>query len=309
MSVLHFAWPWLFVALALPLLARALLPAVHGGAALRVPTLPAGAPGDTQTRPAWPLALAALAWLLLVAAAARPQLPPTPTPQAASGRDLMLAFDVSMSMATADLRLGEQTVERLQAARALADDFLQRRGGDRVGLVVFGAQAYLHTPLTFDLRAVRAALGTAQAGLAGRETALGDAIALATRHLSALPDSARVLVLLTDGTNTSGTLTPARSAWLARRENVRIHALGIGASADLNEAALRDIARQTGGSYARATDSAGIARFLQAIESAEPIVRESITVRPMRELYAWPLSLALLLAGALAWRYTREVAA
>jgi Ca-activated chloride channel homolog len=303
MNALHLAWPWMLALLPLPVLLRALLAPAETDAALRVPRLPDGASLPARRR--LPLLLAALAWLLLVLAAARPQLPDT-APPPASGRDLMLALDVSMSMATADLRLDGKTVERLQAARALADGFLARRDGDRVGLLVFGTQAYLHTPLSFDLRAVRDALASAQVGLAGRDTALGDAIALAVKHLKALPDSARVLVLLTDGASTAGTLAPARAAWLAQRENVRIHAIGIGASSDLDETTLREITAQTGGSYARAADGAALAQFLNRIDALETIqpARPGST---LRELYAWPLALALACALA-AWRL-REAAA
>lgn len=307
MNGLDFAWPWLLALLPLPLLLRIVLVPVDTNAALRMPRLPPGL--ATSMRSRLPLGLAALAWLLLVLAAARPQLPGPAIPQPASGRDLMLAVDVSMSMATADLRLGQQTVERLQAARTLADKFLERRQGDRIGLLVFGAQAYLHTPLSFDVQAVRAALGTAQAGLAGRETALGDAIALAVKHLKTLPDSARVLVLLTDGANTAGSQSPARAAWLARRENVRIHAIGIGAASELDEAALRDIAGQTGGSYARASDGAALEQFLTRIDGIEAIAQAAPAALTMRELYVWPLALAMALVCALLAVRTRGVAA
>lgn len=305
MNGLDFAWPWLLALLPLPWLLRIVLAPLETNTALRMPRLPQSL--ATSMRSRLPLGLTALAWLLLVLAAARPQLPGPAIPQPASGRDLMLAVDVSMSMATADLRLGQQTVERLQAARTLADKFLERRQGDRIGLLVFGAQAYLHTPLSFDLQAVRAALGTAQAGLAGRETALGDAIALAVKHLKTLPDSARVLVLLTDGANTAGSLSPARAAWLARRENVRIHAIGIGAAPELDEAALRDIAGQTGGSYARASDGAALDQFLTRIDGIEAIAHTAPVALTMRELYVWPLALAL--ACALLAMRTRGVAA
>lgn len=297
---MSFAWPWLFLVLPLPWAMRLLLPQMEQGIALRVPHLPETA---VRASPAnangW---IAILAWLLLVAAAARPQMPGDPLPVRA-GAGLVIAFDVSMSMSATDLQHGKSTVERLHAARILADDFLAQREGDRAGLVVFGAQAYLHTPLTHDLHAVRAALASVQAGLAGRETALGDAIALSVKYLKNLPESARVMVLLTDGANTAGTLDPSRAAWLAQREGVRIHAVGIGAGA--NETALKDIAAQTGGSYARATDSQALAAFFDNVARAEPAVRIE-GMRAMRELYSWPLALACLLAAVHAWRTHRE---
>lgn len=300
------AWPWCFLALPLPWLLRLWRKPAAAGAALRLPTLPLAEDTDAVGRTGWPLWVAGLAWILLLFAAARPQLPEPGPGQPASGRELMLAFDVSASMASTDLSLAGKPVDRLAAARLFAGDFLAKRQGDRVGLVVFGRQSYLHTPLTFDLEAVRAALDSVEVGLAGRETAIGDAIALATRHLRELPGSERVLVLVTDGANTAGTLTPARGAWLARREGVRIHAVGIGSGADLDEAGLREIAEQSGGSYQRVTDGAAMAAFwqrLDVLEASAPAGR-----RPPRELYAWPLGLALMLVAVLAWRHGSEAA-
>lgn len=298
MNEISFAWPWAFLALPLPWLARRLLrPA--GGTAIRLPSLPP-VPASTPARATIPYLVAALAWLLLVGAAMRPQAAAERSAPY-SGRDLLLAFDVSASMATRDLTFGGQPAERLQAARTLAGEFLHGRDGDHVGLIVFGAQAYLHTPLTFDLAAVRDALGTAETGLAGRETALGDAIALATKHLRTQPADARVLVLLSDGANTAGTLAPLRAAWLAQRDNVRVHAVGIGA-AELDDATLKAIAAQTGGMYARATDGAALRVFFQRIAQAEPAAASAPPRRRLRELYVWPLAAALALACALALR-------
>lgn len=307
MSGIAFAWPWCFLALPLPWLARHLLrPA--GGAALRVPALPPIA-AAMPARASMAVLIAVLAWLLLVVAAMRPQAPGGPEAPVApqSGRDLLLAFDVSASMATRDLEMNGRPVERLHAARAVAGEFLHGRDGDRVGLIVFGAQAYLHTPLTFDLIAVRDALGTAETGLAGRETALGDAIALATRHLRAQPAEARVLVLLSDGASTAGTLDPARAAWLAHREKVRVHTVGIG-SAELDEPTLKGIAEQTGGMYTRATDGAELRAFFDRIEQIEPAAGAAPR-RPLRELYPWPLGVAFVLSCWLALRRAREACA
>jgi Ca-activated chloride channel homolog len=315
---MSFAWPWCFVLLPLPWLLRRWLAPSDAGVALRVPQLPTSLGAVSAPRTAWSLSvwIASLAWLLLVGAAARPQAPGEPSLQSVSGRDLMLAFDVSASMATPDLRLGGQATERLRVARSLADDFLERRQGDRVGLIVFGSQAYLHTPLTLDLQAVRAALATMETGFAGPETALGDAIGLATKHLTPLAANSRELVLLTDGANTAGTLAPQRAAWLAQRAGVRIHAIGIGAAPagfdtgkppdGLDEATLQQLATQSGGSYQRATDSAAIADFFRRLDQIRPTTQGTVAIRPQRALYPWPLGLALLLSVWLALRRTRQ---
>jgi Ca-activated chloride channel family protein len=296
------AWPWWLLALPLPWLARRLLsPAT--GVALRVPCLPARAEAAESGRARVALWIAALAWLLLLLAAARPQAPADAGNELARGRDLMLAFDLSASMGHVDLLLDGQALERLGAARKLADAFLQKRNGDRVGLIVFGSQAYLHTPLTGDLQAVREALASTEVGLAGPETALGDAIALAVKHMQGLPDQDRVLLVLTDGASNAGTLALPRAAWLAQRAGVRIHLIGVGVAASgnsLDESTLRNIAAQTGGTYARATDGPSLRAFLQSIDTLESSGLAVPAPRPPRELYAWPLGLALLLAGATA---------
>lgn len=316
-----FAWPWMFLLLPLPWLVRRWLPPAAPGDALRVPSLDdfGAAPlrGDTveavQTPdPRLELWLTLAIWLLLVAAAARPQWIDEAAPMPVSGRDLMIAFDVSASMGTPDLRLDGRPLDRLQVARTLASDFIARRDGDRVGLIVFGDRAYLHTPLTHDLAAVRAALATADVGLAGRATALGDAIGLAAARQSEVGDSDKVLILLTDGANTSGNLAPVQAGWIAARARLRIHAVGLGApragasgnalegvsSSDLDEVTLRRIAEQTGGSYHRAADAEALAAFYRLIDELEPAARDDASLRPVRELHPWPLGLAL---GLFAW--------
>jgi Ca-activated chloride channel homolog len=312
-----FAWPWCFLVLPLPWLVRRLLAPSEAGTALRLPHLPALETVASTPRMTLSLLTASLVWLLLVAAAARPQVPGERALQAAGGRDLMLAFDVSASMATVDLRLGGKPAARLQAARTLVNDFLRRRQGDRVGLIVFGSEAYLHTPLTFDLETVSAALATMETGFAGPETALGDAIGLATKHLQPLADHNRELILLTDGANTAGTLAPQRAAWLAQRAGVHIHAIGIGAAgpvstrsgtppAGLDETTLQQIATQSGGSYLRATDSAALEDFLRRLDQNMPVTHAATSHRSQHEMYPWPLGLALLLSAWLALRRTRE---
>ena len=154
------------------------------------------------------LVLATLAWVLLVIAAARPQHVGEPLQLPVSGRDLMLAVDISGSMEAEDMTVSGQVVSRLTAVKAVAGDFIERRKSDRLGLILFGDQAYLQTPLTFDRKTVRTQLDEAAIGLAGKRTAIGDAIGLAVKRLRDQPQENRVLVLLTDGDNTAGEVTP-----------------------------------------------------------------------------------------------------
>ncbi|HET7843873.1 MAG TPA: VWA domain-containing protein, partial [Xanthomonadales bacterium] len=214
------AWPWLLLALPLPFLAARLLPPARDGgdAALRVPfaeDLEPVASGARRARRARMALLPALAWIALVFAAARPLELGEVVQPPQSGRDLMLAVDLSGSMAERDMTLGGYVVDRLTAVKAVLRDFLERRTGDRVALLVFGQKAYSVTPFTLDLGTVREQLDDTDVGLAGKETAIGDAIGLAVKRLRERdegdeeePRGERVVILLTDGVNTAGALAP-----------------------------------------------------------------------------------------------------
>lgn len=310
-----FAWPWLLWALPLPLLVHALMPPRGaGGAALRVPwgerlqrIADAGARASSPRGLPW---VALLAWSLLCIAAARPQQlgPAVAPPQV--GRDMMLAVDLSASMGEEDMELGGRIVDRLAAAKAVLADFLDRRAGDRVGLVVFGERAYALTPLTLDRDSVREQLAGTVVGLAGRATAIGDAIGLATKRLQKQPADQRVLILLTDGVNTAGVLEPEKAAQIARDEGVRIHAIAFGGNGgamsvfgfqlpmggdDVDEAGLQRIAALTGGRFFRARDTDALAGIYAEIDRLEPVQRPGQVVRPKIERYPLPLACALAL--------------
>lgn len=249
------------------------------------------------------------AYACLVIAAARPQWVEWADPQPVSGRDLLVVIDVSASMGTRDLRLGDDRLSRIDGARRAAIEVVSRRPGDRVGLLVFSGQAYLHVPLTFDTAATLAAIDALETGFAGPTTAFGDALALAVRTLVDSAGTGRapagsVVVLLTDGWQTGGGLSPAQASWLASRAGVRVHALGIGAAVD--DAPLRDMAAQTGGAFARVTDGDGLAAFLARLDAVEARRRDA--TRPStaaRELYVWPLLAALALLAVNALRRRR----
>ncbi|WP_225766342.1 VWA domain-containing protein [Stenotrophomonas sp. Marseille-Q4652] len=316
-----FAWPWMWLALPLPVLMRWWPVAVSRGAALRVPYAPGQLHPQTSATGAPHLLrggrwLLWLAWICLCAAAARPQqlgeaiMPPQ------QARQMMLAVDLSGSMGEADMQLGARMVDRLTAAKAVLADFLTRRQGDHVGLLVFGQRAYALTPLTADLASVREQLRDSVVGLAGRETALGDAIALAVKRLRAQPEGQRVLVLLTDGVNTAGVLEPLKAAELARIENVRVHTIAFGGSGGLSlfgmqlpvgedpidEETLAEIARQTGGRFFRARDTDELVGIYAELDRIEPVQVAGTAVRPRIERYPLPLILALGLGMlALVW--------
>ncbi len=315
--------PWLLVALPFPLLIYWLTPAKLNAnqSALRVPFLGDFAQNETikihspnRTR----LYLAALAWTFLVFAAARPQWLGEPIEQAMSGRDLMLAVDLSASMQEQDFVLNKQTVDRLTAIKAIATEFINRRVGDRLGLILFGTQAYLQTPLTFDRKTVATLLNESAIGLAGDNTAIGDAIGLAVKRLRNESQNSRVLILLTDGANTAGEVSPLKAAELAAANHLKIYTIGVGAdemlvggffgyrkvnpSADIDEGTLIKIAESTGGYYYRAKSLDELNNIYLRLDELEPVEKEKQYFRPKRELYFIPLAIALALAGLLSWK-------
>lgn len=325
---LHLAWAWLLLLLPLPWLLRRWLPAAAGGGlqALKVPWFAEVAgTGEGWIRRTWLAVLAGLVWLLLLLAAARPQWVGEIETLPVTGRDLLLAVDISGSMDTQDMVLGGQAVNRLTVVKQVAGEFIQRRQGDRVGLVLFGSRAYLQTPLTFDTETTAILLAEAEIGLAGRETAIGDAIGLAVKRLRDDAASERVLILLTDGANTSGEVQPLQATEFAAREGLKIYTVGVGAdemmvqdffgsrlvnpSADLDEDTLRAIAERTGGAYFRARDAEGLARIYEQLDELEPVESDQEAVRPVDELFYWPLSLAFVLALAAALLQMRPVRA
>jgi Ca-activated chloride channel family protein len=317
--MIDFQWPWAFALAPLPFLVwRLWRPAPPlAGAALRVPAVAdfldaqAGTSSRARARGLW---LAALAWLALVAATARPMWEGPMTELPVSGRDLMLAVDISGSMQIRDFDLRGRRVDRLTATKAVAAQFIERRKGDRLGLILFGRQAYLQAPLTFDTSTVARLLDEAQIGFAGQETAIGDAIGLALKRARANPQSRSVLILLTDGANTAGVIDPLKAAQLAGAGGLRVYTIGIGGrgdgslfdliprGSDLDEPTLREIAAVTGGQYFRAHDASELARIYDVLDELEPLEQELAGFRPRRALYMWPLGFALLLGVVLAWR-------
>ena len=323
--MIEWLWPHAFALLPLPFLARRFWrSAAETQAALTVPSLGAfRLPSEgAAERPArrFPLRVLLLwaVWLALVTAAARPQWTGDPVLLPTSGRDLMLAVDISGSMGTEDMELGGRLVDRLSVVKSVVADFIGARQGDRMGLVLFGTHAYLQAPLTFDLNTVGRLLEEAPVGIAGGKTAIGDAIGLAVKRLRQRPQSDRVLILLTDGANNVGEVAPVKAAELAAGEDIRIYTIGVGAdemrmpsifgsfgsrivnpSADLDEETLTRIAGLTDGRYFRARDTSGLAEVYAIIDALEPIEQDPETYRPVAALYYWPMGLAWLLACVL----------
>jgi len=318
------AWPWMLAALPLPLLVRAWIPAVTGNSesGLKVPSLQRFSSlnerSEAQQLLNWRFWLLVVAWILLVIAAARPERIGDEVDVPVTGRNLMLAVDLSGSMDAKDFQLGNRSVDRLTATKAVASDFISRREGDRIGLILFGENAYLQVPLTLDRATVNILLLEAFIGLAGEKTAIGDAITLAVKRIydQGTDASEHVLILLTDGANTAGSVLPVRAAQLAQQIGLRVHTIGIGAesmqvssvfggtrranpSADLDEETLTEIARLTGGRYFRAKDTAALQDIYRILDEMEPVAEPESGFRPVKSLYYWPLAGALFLTSIL----------
>ena len=315
------AWPWLLLTLPLPWIVRALMPPVLNpqDAGLRVPSFQGFSMlvdrSETEQLLNWRAAIAIVAWALLVIAAARPERIGDELDVPVSGRNLMLAVDLSGSMDAKDFELGSRRVDRLTATKAVASDFISRREGDRIGLILFGERAYLQVPLTLDRETVNTLLLESFIGLAGEKTAIGDAITLAVKRIHEQePDTGeQVLILLTDGANTAGEIDPTKAAELAQQIGMRIYTIGIGAeqmvvssitggmrrvnpSADLDEETLTKIAELTGGRYFRAKDTAGLQDIYRLLDEIEPVAEPEGGFRPVKSFYHWPLGGSLVLA-------------
>ncbi len=314
-------WPWLLLLAPLPLV-MAFIPAKKRiEAALRVPFYQHASQLEQHSklginkRPAKLLALW-LIWICCLFAATNPQWVGEPTSMPSSGRDLLMAVDISGSMEQTDMAIAGRRVTRLMAVKKVIGDFVVRRNSDRMGLILFGAQAYLQAPLTYDRKTVNQLLQEAQIGFAGRETAIGDAIGLAVKRLRDRPDASRVLVLLTDGANTAGQLSPDKATELAQQAKIKIYTIAFGAesmevpgifgsrtvnpSRDLDEPTMVNIAEKTGGKYFRARNLEELDNIHRELDRLEPIEMETETFRPVQTLFYWPLAIAFLLSLLLA---------
>jgi Ca-activated chloride channel family protein len=313
--MISFAWPWLFILLPFPLFIY-LLPAkksTEQSSALMMPNLiqVESAAQESKSKKKMPLIILSLCWLLFVLALTRPQWLGEAVDIPTQGREMMIAVDLSGSMEIEDMSLNGRSVNRLHMLKVVLGDFIERRVGDRLGLILFADDAYMQTPMTFDRKTVRQMLDESELGLVGRKTAIGDAIGLAVKRFAIKEESNKVLLLLTDGQNTAGKITPEESLELAIAKDITIYTVGIGAdemlqqslwgnqrinpSADLDEKSLTRIADKTGGQYFRAKDSQSMNDIYNLLDKLEPIEQDQQQMRPLTALFYWPLALAALI--------------
>ena len=312
--MLSLLWPWVLCLIPLPMAYRIIRhPKQMTMLALRAPVLAALAENKKNERyPTWKkfilMALMFTCWISALSALSRPVWVGEPISLPTSGRDILLAVDISGSMEREDMQLGGKLVNRLVAVKAVVGNFVIERDGDRLGLILFGEKAYLQAPLTFDRKTMQTLLYEAEIGFAGQGTAIGDAIGIGIKRLQSRPDNHRVMILLTDGASNSGELDPLKAADLAARSNVKIYTIGIGGerleewglfghtitnpSADLDEATLTGIARATGGQYFRARNPTELSTIYQRLNELEPIDQSAEIIRPITSLFHWPLGLS-----------------
>ena len=316
--MIEWLWPLAFLLVPVPILVRWLIKASKKKQpALTVPSLEGFSGLSTNesfsaTLSTVKIIILWLAWILLIAAVARPQWVGEMVSLPTTGRDLMLAIDISGSMATEDMQVNNEYVDRLSVVKAVISQFLDARKGDRVGLVLFGTNAYVQAPLTFDLKSVKKLMIEAPVGIAGGKTAIGDAIGLTVKRLRERQNEEKVVILLTDGANNVGEIPPIKAAELASVDGIKIYTIGVGAeemrvpslfgslagrttnpSADLDEETLSKIAEATQGRYFRAKDTNTLAQIYELIDKLEPIEQEPETYRPFQVLYYWPLGISL----------------
>ncbi len=321
--MLEFTWPWAFAALPVPLLIYWFASrAPRQDAALYVPfysqlTQLQSDASRIYSKQLLTLLICIAIWLLIVIAASRPQWVGEPIEMPSTGRDLMLVLDVSGSMEARDMVINNTQLSRFQVMKAVVSDFVERREGDRLGLVLFAAHAYIQTPLTFDRGTVGQLVEELEIGMVEESaTAIGDAIGLGIKHLRNRPENSRVMIMLTDGVNNAGLITPTQAGQLAETESIRIYTIGLGAdsmmqrsflgarnvnpSSEIDEENLTEIAEMTGGQYFRARSLNDLIAVYAELDRLEPIEQDPQTYRPTKLLFHWPLGAAFILSLLLA---------
>ena len=252
-----------------------------------------------------------LAWTFFIIALSGPQWVGEPRTLSRDSYNIMLILDISPSMGVNDIEDHGRRITRLYAVKRAAKQFVNKRVGDKIGLILFGEHAYLMTPLTYDRRNVAQRIEDATVGLAGKSTSIGDAMGLAIKRLQQVPEQGRMIILLTDGVSNSGILTPLKAASLASSEHIQINTIGLHSSldprsfdglflsmsgaADLDEDTLKIVAKTTGGHYFRATDQASLERIYGYIDKMARVSQDKADIRPRYDYYPWFLGCGLLI--------------
>lgn len=315
-----FLWPFAFLLLPLPWIVRRVLSSVDAESeqqtkiiALRVPffnrvsDFAVSTGGMSPQKTKWPLILT---WIFCVCATARPVWYDNAQPLPQNARNIVLALDTSGSMAEEDFDVNGQAVTRLDLVKNVVNDFVKKRTGDELSLVIFGSEAYTYTPLTYDLKTVQLLLNEVNIGMAGDLTAIGDALAISVANVAKLPADSRIVILLSDGYANAGVVQVDEAIQMAKKTGVKVYTIGVASApkqvrdflgfqqvvnpgADLDEKTLSRIASDTGGQYFRATTTAELQAIYKLIDSLEKSEHDGQTFRPRKELFYFPLASAV----------------
>ncbi len=316
-------YPVVLGLLLLPFLIYYLLPPLKGvhGDALRVPFLQDIAQINLLAGSLWGqknqgnssklfYAILYISWIFLCLAASRPQWVGEPIRTNNYGRDILLVTDISTSMLEPDFTYNNRRIDRLTAVKIAADNFIKQRTSDRIGLILFGTRAYLQAPITFDKQSVLDILWSTDAGMAGNSTAIGDAVGLALKTLSAskTANKDKTIILLTDGENNDGSLSMPEVLKLAKDENIKIYTIGVSGEnkvinsffgikipqiKGLDEETLKLLAAETKGNYYRASDTSALQQIYKEIDHLEPSLDEDQYIQERKDLFYYPLSISL----------------
>lgn len=310
--MISFAYPWVFLLLPLPLAVmwwwpakRVPRPALHVPFLARLARVSGVSPEKGASVSQGVIArrfVVPLVWICTITAVARPQWIEPPITKNLPKRDLLLAVDLSGSMETEDFTdaAGRQ-VDRLTAVKEVLDDFLSRREGDRVGLIFFGTAPFTQAPFTEDLHVCRELLGEAQVKMAGPQTAFGDAIGLAITMFDRSDMKDRVLIVLTDGNDTSSRIPPAKAAEIAASKGIVIDTVSVGdpkaaGEQALDVATLQQVAKETGGIYSAAADRKQLEAIYQKLDEVEKREANTVSYRPKRDVHIWPVAAAFIVS-------------
>lgn len=322
---MSFVWPWVLLLLPLPLLLPKSFKENKAVDVVAVPPRVAKALEKIETSPSLnqiaSRSLPWIAWCLFLLALAQPQKTGNATVQAANGRAIAMVVDVSGSMSRSDFLLDGTSIDRLSAVKKVAGEFIEKRKGDRLGLVLFGSEAFIASPLSFDVTAIANNLNTAGIGMAGRSTAIGDALGLAIKLLNNYPASEKAIILLSDGTNNAGTTEPENAADLASTFDIRIHSIAMGSdeqtsgfstspSADLDEETLQNIAQSANGNFYRVRtyeDLQDVYADLSTLESAISDTPPVLLEMDLRNIVILCLFISLLTMFSLQWTASGNV--
>ena len=269
-----------------------------------------GMPGSWAQKAAFLLpVLKYVALALMILSLARPQWGTEKVNVTTEGVNIVLALDLSESMAALDFTQNNNIVTRLDAVKGVVEDFIMKRDGDRIGMVVFGSEAFTQLPLTRDYDTISFMLERLKIGAAGPSTAIGDAVGIALKRLEDIESKSNIIILLTDGRSNSGELSPETAATIAAERGVKIYTIGVGTSGkapflvkdplmgeryvyqrvEMDQDTLKKMADMTGGTFFAAQDIDTLAKIYEMIDNLEKTEVEVKRWAQYRELYPWLL--------------------